>query len=145
MGSPKASIEQEFVETAPSVNDNVHELRHKHKPKTPMERQIALNAARKIDPGVGRFSWRAIQVSTLEMVSDVEHTRIIHPRCILSPWSFAAAPVTVVLMARSVPLDVVVDQLNVLKDVALQVMGGINSMEQYQRYFGLTGVGSKTS
>jgi len=26
-----------------------------------------------------------------------------------------------------------------------QVMGGINSMHQYQEYFGMTGVGSKTS
>lgn len=30
------------------------------------------------------------------------------------------------------------------RDTDNQVMGGINSMVQYQRYFGMTGVGSKT-
>jgi len=32
-------------------------------PLTPMERQVALQEALKVDPGVKRFSWAAIQVS----------------------------------------------------------------------------------
>lgn len=36
--------------------------RQRGAPRTPMERQIALKAALEVDPGVTRFSLRAIQV-----------------------------------------------------------------------------------
>ncbi|KDR82784.1 hypothetical protein GALMADRAFT_151830 [Galerina marginata CBS 339.88] len=74
-------------------------------PQTPMEKQIALQAALKIDPGVKRFSWAAIQMYLVTFVIC----------CCSGDSGFDGT-----------------------------VMGGINSMKQYQDYFGMTGVGSKT-
>ncbi|KAF4617665.1 hypothetical protein D9613_005870 [Agrocybe pediades] len=75
-------------------------------PLTPMERQLALQEALKVDPGVKRFSWAAIQMYLVTLIIC----------CCSGDSGFDGT-----------------------------VMGGINSMQQYQHYFGLTGVGSKTS
>ncbi|PPQ80982.1 hypothetical protein CVT25_015135 [Psilocybe cyanescens] len=74
-------------------------------PQTPMEKQLALQAALKVDPGVARFSWAAIQMYLVTLVIC----------CCSGDSGFDGT-----------------------------VMGGINSMVQYQQYFGLSGVGSKT-
>ncbi|KAH9480303.1 Lactose permease [Psilocybe cubensis] len=75
-------------------------------PQTPMEKQMALQEALKVDPGVSRFSWAAIQMYLVTLVVC----------CCSGDSGFDGT-----------------------------VMGGINSMVQYQKYFGLNGVGSKTS
>ncbi|KAL0961054.1 hypothetical protein HGRIS_006042 [Hohenbuehelia grisea] len=75
-------------------------------PKTPLERQQALQAALKVDPGVGRWSLRAFQMYLVTLVIC----------CCSGDSGFDGT-----------------------------VMGGINSMTQYQQYFGMTGVGKRTS
>jgi len=75
-------------------------------PLTPMERQIALQAALKIDPGVKRWAFAAIQMYLVTLVVC----------CCSGDSGFDGT-----------------------------VMGGINSMKQYQQHFGLTGVGKSTS
>ncbi|KAF8073785.1 general substrate transporter [Lyophyllum atratum] len=86
----------EHLETSPRVRGQ---------PMTPVERQVALNAALEVDPGVSRFSLRAYQMYLITLVVC----------CCSGDSGFDGT-----------------------------VMGGINSMLQYQEYFGLTGVGAKT-
>ncbi|PFH53982.1 hypothetical protein AMATHDRAFT_72998 [Amanita thiersii Skay4041] len=74
--------------------------------RSPEERQLALKAALEIDPGIGRWTLRAIQLYLVTLVVC----------CCSGDSGFDGT-----------------------------VMGGINSMKQYQQYFGLSGVGSKTS
>ncbi|KAF8957290.1 general substrate transporter [Flammula alnicola] len=90
--------------------DDKHEAEVVHReygvPQTPMEKQIALQKALEMDPGVSRFSWAAIQMYLVTLVVC----------CCSGDSGFDGT-----------------------------VMGGINSMVQYQQYFGMSGVGSKTS
>ncbi|KAF4577145.1 major facilitator superfamily protein [Pleurotus pulmonarius] len=74
--------------------------------RTPLERQQALKAALEVDPGVKRWSLRAMQMYLVTLVAC----------CCSGDSGFDGT-----------------------------VMGGINSMTQYQKYFGLTGVGKSTS
>jgi len=74
--------------------------------RNPVERQLALQAALRVDPGVKRWSRRAFQMYLVTLVVC----------CCSGDNGFDGT-----------------------------VMGGINSMKQYQTYFGMTGVGSKTS
>ncbi|KAF8655480.1 hypothetical protein AX16_003038 [Volvariella volvacea WC 439] len=78
----------------------------KSPPKSPLERQAALKAALEVDPGVGRWSLRAIQMYLITLVVC----------CCSGDSGFDST-----------------------------VMGGINAMKQYQDYFNMTGVGSRTS
>ncbi|KAF9497680.1 general substrate transporter [Pleurotus eryngii] len=73
--------------------------------RTPLERQQALKAALEVDPGVKRWSLRAMQMYLVTLVAC----------CCSGDSGFDGT-----------------------------VMGGINSMTQYQKYFGLTGVGKST-
>ncbi|KAL0578632.1 hypothetical protein V5O48_003375 [Marasmius crinis-equi] len=75
-------------------------------PKTPEQRQAELDAAMKVDPGVGKWTWAAIQMYWITFVVC----------CCSGDSGFDGT-----------------------------VMGGINGMWQYQQFFGMTGVGSKTS
>ncbi|KAF8807122.1 general substrate transporter [Phlegmacium glaucopus] len=96
------STEKYVGDSTGDVRDNSR----KEAPLTPMERQIALQAALKIDPGVKRWAWAAIQLYLVTLVVC----------CCAGDSGFDGT-----------------------------VMGGINSMKQYQQYFGLTGVGKSTS
>ena len=49
------------LQSSISNEDRVEQV--KFAPRSPMERQIALQAALEIDPGVQKLSWAAIQVS----------------------------------------------------------------------------------
>ncbi|PPQ98005.1 hypothetical protein CVT26_003067 [Gymnopilus dilepis] len=90
-----------------SISNNEDRVEQvKFAPRSPMERQIALQAALEIDPGVQKFSWAAIQMYLVTLVVC----------CCSGDSGFDGT-----------------------------VMGGINSMKQFQEYFGLTGVGSQTS
>ncbi|KAF9046721.1 general substrate transporter [Panaeolus papilionaceus] len=73
---------------------------------TPLERQLALKNALKVDPGVGRWSWAAFQMYLITLVIC----------CCSGDSGFDGT-----------------------------VMGGINAMVQYQKYFGMETTGSKTS
>jgi len=94
-------------QSSQSIDKDKDEIAHHEiTPMTPLEKQEALQAALKIDPGVKRFSWAAIQMYLVTLVVC----------CCSGDSGFDGT-----------------------------VMGGINSMTQYQKYFGLSGVGSKTS
>ncbi|TFK40545.1 general substrate transporter [Crucibulum laeve] len=94
------------VEKVENIEEHEDAISQPIYPKTPQERQAALQAALEIDPGVRRFSWRAIQMYLVTLVAC----------CCSGDSGFDGT-----------------------------VMGGINSMLQYQQYFGMSGVGSKTS
>ncbi|KAG7088451.1 hypothetical protein E1B28_012442 [Marasmius oreades] len=74
--------------------------------KGPLQRKAELEAAMKVDPGVGKWTWVAFQMYFITFVVC----------CCSGDSGFDGT-----------------------------VMGGINGMWQYQQYFGMTGVGSKTS
>ncbi|KAF9267447.1 general substrate transporter [Marasmius fiardii PR-910] len=74
--------------------------------KDPRQRKAELEEAMKMDPGVEKWSWIAIQMYLITLVVC----------CCSGDSGFDGT-----------------------------VMGGINGMWQYQQYFGMTGVGSKTS
>jgi hypothetical protein len=86
-----SSIEKEIPEHAEIP-------RQRGAPRTPLERQIALKAALEVDPGVTRFSFRAIQVRGPILKTDGCIDLAL--RCTLLLWSFAVAPVTVGLTER---------------------------------------------
>lgn len=92
-----SSIEKDKSED--QRNNNTPPMLQTKPPKTPLERQNALNAALKVDPGVKRWSSRALQVSNtpVDVPQGVSEFLI---RCILSPWWFVVVPVTVALTAR---------------------------------------------
>lgn len=54
-------------------------------PQTPVEKQLALQEALKIDPGVSRFSWAAIQVSLVSF-SIPSLLAVLHCVTWLSCW-----------------------------------------------------------
>ena len=64
MGS-SAQHDSRFRSSIEELDVKEHEEKIEIVPQTPMERQIALEAALKVDPGVKRFSWAAIQVRVL--------------------------------------------------------------------------------
>ncbi|CAA7261515.1 unnamed protein product [Cyclocybe aegerita] len=114
-GTPSASS----MDKATDAHDGFTEHREVF-PMTPMEKQVALQAALEIDPGVKRFSWAAIQARNFyPILLDNESTPIY------CEWSL---PYWVKVLSHT-----------------LKVMGGINGMKQYQDYFHMTGVGPKTS
>jgi len=47
------------------IDDGIRDNLRKGAPLTPMEKQIALQVALKIDPGVERWAWAALQVSNI--------------------------------------------------------------------------------
>ncbi|KAF9468534.1 general substrate transporter [Collybia nuda] len=103
----KRSGSQSSIEKEKEITPGHEEtLRQRGAPRTPMERQIALKAALEVDPGVTRFSLRAIQMYLITLVVC----------CCSGDSGFDGT-----------------------------VMGGINGMKQYQTYFGMSGVGAKTS
>ncbi|PPR07805.1 hypothetical protein CVT26_014990 [Gymnopilus dilepis] len=102
MGS-SAQHDSRFRSSIEELDVKEHEEKIEIVPQTPMERQIALEAALKVDPGVKRFSWAAIQMYLITFVIC----------CCSGDSGFDGT-----------------------------VMGGINSMKQYQDYFGMTGVGT---
>lgn len=65
-------------------------------------------------------------------------------RCIWLLWLFAAVLEVMVLTGRYVCGATVVSWPVVKTVFRIKVIGGINSMQQYQTYFGMTGVGSQT-
>ncbi|KDR77321.1 hypothetical protein GALMADRAFT_279081 [Galerina marginata CBS 339.88] len=89
-----------------SLADRDPVQRSRISPRTPMQKQMALQAALKVDPGVTRFSWAAMQMYLVTLVIC----------CCSGDSGFDGT-----------------------------VMGGINSMKQFQDYFGMSGVGGETS
>ncbi|EFI27205.1 sugar [Coprinopsis cinerea okayama7 len=87
---------------------------HRHAHKTPEERQAALREALAVDPGPKKWGWPAI------------HS--------------AAARAIAVSIARCFPLPILTNWSSMRSND--KVMGGINTMKQYQDYFGMTGVGT---
>lgn len=69
--------------------------RQRGAPRTPIERQIALKTALEVDPGVSRFSLRAIQVRCSALSKTLLRAFDLPCRCTLLLWSFAAAQGTV--------------------------------------------------
>ena len=113
--NPDSEMEPTRISSHSSVDKGFDDQRIEHQQRaprlTPMEKQLEMQKALAIDPGVGRWSWAAIQVrqryphcaaAVAGSSRNLLTTSQSSPRCIWSPWLCAAVPAIVDLMERYV-------------------------------------------